>query len=330
MSLSISPKCLILLSFISVEANSAELLAAAAGSAASSTVMGYVKDQASVAKSYVENPKTFDNEYNEAVCGLNRDKMRKCINGALLEIDLQAQKTHNSFQRDDIDERFSTTVFVELGKSAQQIIRKHQIAMLSLDFIEYCKELLFGQIDQLKSSLRVPHSSRFLGTERAHTFDQDRQSRVDKAVNMLTIWKNNLLGALHEKYPYTCEGGLKDRFVRSSSRHHERARDWRLEADWFGNVAIPPLDLQAVAPFSEADKNPEAVVLHELYPLYSLTFSFLRETLAVQVDDRNPQYLSNIGAQYGALAPTFKSSTVDLNHSEILEAYTSYLQKSQE
>lgn len=319
----VSPKYLIGLSLLCVESDAAELLAAAAGSAASSTVVGYMSEQAASVNSLVERPKTFDNEYNEAVCGLNRDKMRRSINGALQELDQQAQQTQSSFQMQSLSGQFTTDVILELAKNAELIVRKHEIAVLSLDFIEFCKRQLFERIDRLKGTLATPHNARVLGDSRAQSLDKERQERVEKAVRILTIWTNNLLAALHEKYPYTCEGGLKDRLVRSSNRHHERAKEWRLVPDWFGNVAIPSIDLQAVNPFSEEDNNPEAVSVREVYSLYDATFSFLRTTLDKQVE---PEYLGPVRSNYCSLASEFQPSVIEHDKSKLLDAYRQYLE----
>lgn len=314
----VSPKYLIGISLLCVESDAAELLAAAAGSAASSTVMGYMSEQAASVKSSVERPKTFDNEYNEAVCGLNRDKMRRSINDALKELDQQAQQTQSTFQMQSFSGQFTTNVFLELAKNAELIVRKHEIAVLSLDFIEFCKRQLFERIDRLKGTLATPHNPRVLGDSRAQSLDKERQERVEKAVHILTIWKNNLLAALHEKYPYTCEGGIKDRLVRSSNRHHERAKEWKLYSDWFGTVTIPSIDLQAVNPFSEEDNNPEAVSVREIYPLYDATFSFLRTTLDKQVE---PEYLGPVIASYSSMAFEFHPSAIEHDKSKLLEGY---------
>ncbi len=306
-------------------AASAELLATAAGAAFSSGASGYVKDVVEAARNQVvTTQKTFDNEYNEAVCSFELDIMRQCIENSFTELDEQARQSHDVLKEQaQID--FGTAVFEALAKSALHMALRHELAILSLDFIRACKKNITDKITFLESSLSKPFSIRVLGGEQAKNLEKNRDARVAKAIMILGIWKNNLLAALHEKYPYDCEGGWKDRYTRSVTRHRKRAKEWGLIANLFGSVSIPKIDLQSSNTFDGTDADVEARIVSEIEPLYRFVFDFIRTPLDQQIGRDGSSYLPQMRVRFSEYFPAGRLTELNYDEPQILKAYRKFI-----
>lgn len=304
---------------------SAEYIASAVGAALSPNVTEGIKGVLVTARSQIESPKTFDNEYNEAVCGLNRDKMRKCMIKALDEFDTQASQATILPAEAGLDAHFKNEILVLLARNAEHLVLKHELALISIDYTESCKNLILDQINKLTMSLNTPINPRILGDRTAQELDRSKQERVEKAVGVLIIWKDNLLAALHEKYPYTSEGGIKDRYIRSTNRHSERGKEWGLKPDWFGCVAVPKMNLQVTLPFAETDENPEAKIVADIYKKYQSTFELVRTSLEEQISSDGWRYIDERREHFRSLFPAKVLSPSDYVKPKILVDYEKFL-----
>ncbi|MBX3457199.1 MAG: hypothetical protein KF820_02400 [Candidatus Paracaedibacteraceae bacterium] len=326
MSKIVSPKIVLIGFFLWVNPSfSAELFATMAGAALSSGASGYVKEVvATTGDHLVEAPKTFDNEYNEAVCSFDLENMRSCVNSSLAEIDGHARQS-SQILNDSQAQHVNNSVFIALAKSAIQMTLRYELALISIDFIKACKKMIFEAIDGLQESKKRQFNPRVLGEEQASQLEKGRDERVSKALRVLGVWKNNLLAALHEKYPYLCEGGVKDRYVRSTARHKKRSKEWRIEADWLGYVSVPKIDLEKSNPFDSEDLSAESRAVSGIEKTYDYVFSFIRLPFHQQIGGDGVGYINAAREKFAELFPSAAMTPVSYDVPEILVAYRQYL-----
>ncbi len=325
----VSPNFMIISTLFLTQSVGADLFATVVGSAISSGASGYMKDVVTTtSENFVQSAKTFDNEYNEAVCSFDLENMRQCINNSLVEIDSQARKSGQILKNSDSNE-VDNSVFIAFAKSAVQMTVRYELAVISIDFIRACKKSIFDLIDALNESKSVQFNARVLGGDQASQFERSRDERVSKAVKILEIWKNNLLAALHEKYPYDCEGGWKDRYVRSTARHKKRAKEWRIPADWLGYVSVPKVDLKGANPFESSDSSAEARAVASIEKTYQRVFEFMRLPFDQQISQDAETYLATARKTFAELFPGVAMSSVSYDVPEILTAYRQYVSAQQ-
>lgn len=306
----------------------AELLIPVIGSTASSTASGYVSGFAGYAYSFLrENPKTFDNLFNEAVCGISRDKIRVLTENTLREIQKQALPFASSaYAQSSIDfQNSASEVLLELGESALRHSQRYELALLTLDLIDQTKTQINEAIQMFDESLKLPYDARVLGADRAKQLQSTRSDRIDKATKVLTGWKMNIMAGLYQKYPYVCEGGFKDKYERSTIRHRERGKYWGIDADWLGYVSIPKMNLSIEIPFSEADRSEEAGTVFANRPIYECIFDVLQSEIKGQIGSNNVDYLFGLREQFSALFPGKNPTLPQIDKPDILVKYEAYL-----
>lgn len=330
MSKIVSPKTIFLGFFLLITpTQGAELFTAIAGSALSSGASGYVKEVvASTGEHLAEVAKTFDNEYNEAVCSFDLENMRSYVNSSLAEMDdhaLQSSKVLNDSQAQHVN----NSVFIALAKSAVQMTLRYELALISIDFIKACKKMIFEAVDSLQESKKKQFNPRVLGEEQSSQLEKGRDERVSKALRILGAWKNNLLAALHEKYPYLCEGGVKDRYVRSTARHKKRSKEWRIEPNWLGYVSVPKIDLEKSNPFDSEDLSAESRAVSGIEKTYDYVFAFIRLPFHQQIGEDGVGYINAARKKFAELFPNTAMTPVLYDVPEVLVAYRQYLGQQQ-
>lgn len=295
-----------------------------------STVSNTVSNTFSSARDWLqESPKTFDNEFNEATCGIERDRLRRITEKSFEEI----KKNAGSYQKElgtDIPVNFNDSIFVELGQISLRHFQKYELAIITLDYIEQTKKLLDDTLLRLNSSLIQSHSARIYGESKAKQLDSSRQETVMKAVKVVSTWKMNLLAALHHKYSYVCEGGVKDRFQRSSYRHRERGKYWQIEPDWWGYVSIPKLDLGIENPFKDEDANGTAgALVNACHDAYQFTIDLLFTHLEKQIGEDKLGYASELKQQFYEM---FEKTPTEafIDKPEILTQYIKFIHSQYE
>ncbi len=325
----VSPNLMIILALFLTPSMAAEWLATVVGSAISSGASGYMKEVVTTtSENFVQSEKTFDNEYNEAVCSFDLENMRQCINNSLAEINSQARRSGQILKDSDLNGG-DNRVFIAFAKSAVDMTMRYELALISVDFIRACKKNILDLIDTLNERKSSQFNPRFLGEEQASQFERSRDERVSKAVKILEIWKNNLLAALHEKYPYDCEGGWRDRYVRSIARHKKRAKEWRIPADWLGYVSVPKVDLKGSNPFEYSDLSAEAQAVASIEKTYQQVFEFMRLPFDQQITQDAETYLATARKTFADLFPDTMISPVSYDVPEILTAYRQYVSAQQ-
>lgn len=273
-----------------------------------------------------EYPKTFDNEFNEAACGIERDRLRRITEKSFEEI----KKNAVSYQKElgtDNPINFNDPTFVELGQISLRHFQKYELAIITLDYIEQTKRLLDNTLLRLNNSLIQPHSARVYGESKSKQLDFSRQETVMKAVKVVSTWKMNLLAALNQKYPYVCEGGVKDRWQRSSYRHRERGKYWQIEPDWLGYVSIPKLDLEIENPFKdEGESSTAGALVNACNDAYQSTIGLLFMHLEKQIGMDKFKYVTTLREQFCKIFPEEIPAEAAINKPDILTQYIEFIQ----
>lgn len=293
------------------------------GSTFSSATTGYVSGVVySVGDWLKEYPKTFDNEFNEAVCGIERDKLRRITENSLEEIKRHADSSIQTMGN-DVNFDFKVNFFTELAQTALKHAQKYELAITTLDFIEQTKRILDDALFRLEGSLAHPHSARIYGETKAKQLDSFRQENVEKARNTVLTWKMNLLAALHQKYPYTCEGGIGDRWGRSFNRHKERGKYWGIRPDWWrgGAVDVPKIDLGIQNPFLEKDSSVEAKLVQPCHEAYKSTLEMILKPIEDQIGVIKLDYIVGLQEQFAKLFPDKTLTSIYLDKPALLLSY---------
>ncbi|WP_029448389.1 hypothetical protein [Candidatus Odyssella thessalonicensis] len=294
---------------------------------------GYLAEaMGSMRKWLNECPKTYENEFNEAACGIGRDKLRRITENALDEINKLADSFNQKMEY-NIAADFRNEFSRELAQAALKHVQKYELAITTLDFIEYTKKQLDETMDRLKSTLDQPCSARAIGEIKAKQLDAAWQEDVRKACDTVLVWKKNLLAALHQKYRYTCEGGIGDRWGRSFSRHKERGKYWGIEPDWWrgGAVEVPKINLSIENPFSDTDDSMVAQQVRNCHMAYKDTLDIILQPLECQIGINKLNYVASLQKRFNELFPTKASRSIHLdNKPELLAAYLAYLKQEPE
>lgn len=291
---------------------------------------GYLAEAMGTLKKWLnECPKTYENEFNEAVCGIGRDKLRRITENALDEISKHADSFSQKMEY-NIAADFKDELSRELAQAALKHVQKYELAITTLDFIEYTKKQLDETMDRLKSTLDQPYSARAIGEIKAKQLDAAWQEDVKKACDTVLVWKKNLLAALHQKYSYTCEGGIGDRWGRSFNRHKERGKYWGIEPNlWRGGaVEVPKINLSIENPFSDTDDSMVAQQVRNCHAAYKDTLDIIRQPLEDQIGTDKLNYVALLQQRFKELFPSKASRPLDLdNKPKLLAAYLAFLKQ---
>jgi hypothetical protein len=291
------------------------------------TVKPYMSQVLASAHTWATNyPKTFDNEFNEAVCGIKRDKLEQLMAQSLGEFEKQVNACREIVGNNtSID--FSLSIFESLAQSALMQLQKYELALLTLDFVEQAKIVLDDKIEELSKTLTTSYDPRRVGGNNAQELEEARSKNVKEAQEIIRILKMNLCRALYDKYQYDCEGGVLDRLGRSFGRHHERKNFWGLVPNIWGKVPVP-LWCNMVNSFPEDNLSVGAQVVRKCKAVYGPSVDLIRARLETQIGLDNLDYVARLKDQFKVLFPGKKfRSTDDLDKPQFLLDYIEFLKR---
>ncbi|AIK95528.1 hypothetical protein [Candidatus Odyssella acanthamoebae] len=293
------------------------------------TMKPYVNQALEAVQAWVETyPKTFENEFNEAVCGIDRGKLRQIITTSLSEFDKQVERC-KKIKGGKGPVNYNIAVFANLGQGALTHLQKYELVLIMLDFIDHSKTLLDAKWKEAGKDLTETYDPRFLGETHAEQFSMSQQETTIKAQKIIHSWKMNLLAALHEKYFYKCEGGWLDRGARSYVRHHKRGNDWGIKATLLGTVSVPKRS-DILNPFSLDDGSLEATLVRECNAVYDPTVKLIRAGLETQIGPDKLDYVARLKDLFKVLFPNeIPQSTDGLKKPQFLLDYIEFLRQQQ-
>ncbi|MBW8310363.1 MAG: hypothetical protein K0M45_12145 [Candidatus Paracaedibacteraceae bacterium] len=289
------------------------------------TVTPYMSQAVSAAQTWLqENSKTFDNEFNEAVCGINRDKLKRIITPSLKEFEKQL-KACTQIWGNDIPIDFTQPIYATLAQSALVQLQRYELALIHLDFIEHTKDILEEKTAELSKPLIVPYDPRRVGGINAQELEGMRIKDIKDAQKIIYTMKMNLCSALYDRYQYKCEGGFLDRFGRSFDRHHERAKFWNIQSNLVGKVSVPKW-ADIVNPFLDNDESLGAQSVRKCRTIYEVTVDLIRARLETQIGLDKLDYITQLKEQFKNLFRDERHQlTETLQKPKFLQDYIEFL-----
>ncbi len=291
------------------------------------TVTPYMSQAVTAVQTWLqENSKTFDNEFNEAMCGINRDKLKRIITPSLREFEKQLEACTQSRGK-DIQIDFTQPIYATLAQSALVQLQRYELALIHLDFIEHTKDILDEETAELSKPLIVPYNPRRVGGINAQELEGMRIKDIKDAQKIIYTMKMNLCSALYDKYQYKCEGGFLDRFGRSFDRHHERAKFWNIQPTLVGKVSVPKW-VDIVNPFLDNDESLGAQSVRKCRAIYEVTVDLIRARLETQIGLNKLDYIAQLKEQFKNLFQDERYQlTETLQKPKFLQDYIEFLRQ---